>query len=286
MLQSLVNTNVVTHHVALKVLTQEQHLSHLADAFVLDPEMQLLKALIEQKPGGLSTSGTGGNPSCDMDKLSKAILCLFRPVPLELQLRLVMEAIDYEVDCMDRLDKPFRTNSLSIKIVSNFLHVQGREFLYRILSKPMKDMWNLNVSCEVEPHRMKVDPGELETVQKDNSNRLFRIAEQFLVAVLKSSRSMPEWFRTLCRHLKWKMQVQLFPFDFEEEKMHCSSPPPHSPLMPKAKLVGSSPAAIGTLFFLRFICPAIVSPEQHGLCASKLAGSGHSWAFVIRLISF
>jgi hypothetical protein len=45
-LQSLVNTNVVTHHVALKVLTQEQHLSHLADALVLDPEiMQLLKAL-------------------------------------------------------------------------------------------------------------------------------------------------------------------------------------------------------------------------------------------------
>jgi hypothetical protein len=196
-----VNTNVVAHHAALMVLTQEQHKIDLVQALCLDPKMQLLQSLIQEKP------------VCDMDKLSKALLCLFRTVPSRpVQMRLVMEAIDYEVDCMDtrRLDNCqhlFRTNSLSSKIVSNFLFCEGREFLIKILTKPMKEMWNQNLSCEINPSHLKLPSKELKKAQKENSNRLFQTAKHFLEAILKSSEAMPEWFRTLCQHLKWKMQV-------------------------------------------------------------------------------
>ena len=134
----------------------------------------------------------------------------------------------------------FRGVSVAARIVSMYCKGHGENYLKLILNPVLSLVCNESVSLEVDPLRL-----EDSNVLKENQKLLKITCKNLLNQIMKSTSAVPKELKYIF-HFAQNEVIKKFP-DFPETKQQV----------------------VTGFYFLRFICPALVSPERHGLLNSE-----------------
>eukprot|EP01103_Thecamoeba_quadrilineata_P001001 TRINITY_DN10886_c0_g1_i1.p1 TRINITY_DN10886_c0_g1~~TRINITY_DN10886_c0_g1_i1.p1 ORF type:complete len:538 (+),score=103.12 TRINITY_DN10886_c0_g1_i1:32-1645(+) len=170
-------------------------------------------------------------PVTEADHLAQALLSLLdsRGDTFELLKAIIKE----EIKNTTSAGNLFRANSISSKILSAYARMAGQEYLHSTL-RPLIT-WISASSSKFEIDPSKIMPGD--SIEENHFN-LLQGAKCFWKGITGSVSKCPLTFRAVCHLL-------------QEEVQHK---------FPQLKY-----AVVGGFFFLRFMCPAIVSPEGYGV---------------------
>lgn len=145
-------------------------------------------------------------------------------------LSLIKAMIEREVSHTDTEANLFRSNSTCTRFLSAFAKIHGYNYLRDLVQPLIKTMVDMPPG-----HGYELDPGKVgEDVATSNQRNVEIVATSFLKIVTSSVPAIPGMFREICAHIA-KTVVGVWP----ESKF----------------------AATGAFIFLRFISPAVVSPE-------------------------
>jgi hypothetical protein len=134
--------------------------------------------------------------------------------------------LDEELLQTASLNTLFRRNSTASRVTSGFLYAVGSRFLQQYLRRPLEAI----ISEENKRGEQKVP---LEVVA--------RYSNLVLDAILSQLDNLPNCIRQVCRHVGDRVAEK-----FKDQK--------------SARLIG-----IGGVLFLRFFCPAVLSPIEYGI---------------------
>jgi len=145
----------------------------------------------------------------------------------------------------------FREMSLSTRMLSIYLELEdGKEYLRSVALELVSSIASIDHSLEVNPNNV----GGTERINlKANLAQIIDISQRFLDRVLSSSSRCPLIFRELMLHTKQRVD-RVFP--------------------------NMTHAVVGGFVFLRFLCPAIVTPHKYGLL-SKCPDTNSLRVFVL-----
>eukprot|EP01119_Soliformovum_irregulare_P019017 TRINITY_DN5943_c0_g1_i1.p1 TRINITY_DN5943_c0_g1~~TRINITY_DN5943_c0_g1_i1.p1 ORF type:complete len:2529 (-),score=855.67 TRINITY_DN5943_c0_g1_i1:42-7628(-) len=127
----------------------------------------------------------------------------------------------------------FRRNSISTKLLAAFSKLMGREYLCNTLAPTIHSIIADNLTFELDPN--KLPKGQ---TMEQNVTNVLKVSQQFMSAIVKSVDDCPLPLREVC-HFMHQAVHERFP-TFEN-------------------------SAVGGFIFLRFLCPAIISPEGFGV---------------------
>eukprot|EP01103_Thecamoeba_quadrilineata_P000018 TRINITY_DN10010_c0_g1_i1.p1 TRINITY_DN10010_c0_g1~~TRINITY_DN10010_c0_g1_i1.p1 ORF type:complete len:470 (+),score=90.50 TRINITY_DN10010_c0_g1_i1:123-1532(+) len=142
---------------------------------------------------------------------------------------LLKTVIHFEVERADEEGTLLRNTSVATLLMSAYVRLIGERYLSVLLKQLLLDFLSSKVSLEIDPNRL--DSGE--DIEKNIAN-LFEITKAFLNEICSSVDLCPMPLRILCGLLRNEVRRK-----FPEATM----------------------SAIGGFFFLRFVCPALVTPE-------------------------
>ena len=169
-----------------------------------------------------------------MDELSRVLVTIFDAKRLLPQLLKIMFLKEVEVaDCYQII---FRGNSLASKIMSFCFKTYGTNYLVQIFQPIIVSLFSPECvfrSYEVDSSR--IDPNES---LDENRHNLLQLTQSVIDSILNSSKIFPLHMRNLCQCL-YQVVSQRFP--------------------------QSGYQAVGTVIFLRFINPVLISPHEYGL---------------------
>ncbi|ELU45404.1 RasGAP domain-containing protein [Rhizoctonia solani AG-1 IA] len=168
-------------------------------------------------------------PSQEIDNLIHVILNIFDS--RKTLLRLLKALIDREVAQTTSDSNLFRSNSMCMRVLSAFARMHGYNYIRQILSPLISQMVNMPADRSYELDPKRPDGKNVE----ENAKSLSIIAQAFLHVICESAPILPPIIREVCKHIA----------DAVSEVWPESGFP-----------------AVGSFMFLRFICPAIVSPES------------------------
>ena len=232
-------TRAAFMEVLTKILQQGTEFDTLAETVLADRFEQLVQlvTMIGDK-GELPIAIALSNvvTSNQMDELARVFVTLFDAKHLLSPLLWNMFYREVEVsDCMQTL---FRGNSLGSKIMAFCFKIYGATFLQGLLEPLIQEMIDNadGVSFEVDPARME----PLETLE-DNQQNLAEITQKVFDAIVSSADRFPSQLRSMC-HCLYQVLCKRFP-----------------------QSIQNNIGAVGTVLFLRFINPAIVSPYEMGI---------------------
>jgi len=145
----------------------------------------------------------------------------------------LLPVIEDEVETTEKAGTLFRGNCLASKIISSFSVSIGKDFLRQMLAEPIRTVVR-------EPEKYEVNPLKLSSSDSldDNMETLRQGVQLFMDAILQSKDYCPLVIRKICTELR-RVVIDKFP--------------------------SSLYSVIGGFFFLRFVCPAIISPEGFGV---------------------
>eukprot|EP00051_Salpingoeca_urceolata_P003452 m.57787 g.57787 ORF g.57787 m.57787 type:complete len:2607 (+) comp12795_c0_seq1:372-8192(+) len=225
--------------VLTEVLKQGTEFDSLAETVLSDRYAMVIQLLTEPE---LKIAHALANtvPSSQLDALSHLLFNLFEAhnalVPL------LFRTASWEVDQCLSAQTLFRRNSLATKVGIAFVKLHQQAYLADVLQPTLQAMTDTdNGSYEIDPSRLKSPDAA-----KENLARLVACVRQLFDAILSSADIMPPQLKTLCFMIR-SLSEQHFP---------------------EAGL-----SAVGGFLFLRYLSPAIVSPEAYGLVESM---SGHA----------
>ena len=225
---------------------------HLIRALVEDPSHLLLHGLL-QAADEPSIGGRAGS----LQELADALILIFEahahPAGGDGGVFLAQHALTLQLRESFRGSQGkelghrhlMRSNSLGTKVAVTLAHRVCSPYLRSVFEAPIAVLLRNRSTFEINPSR--ADEGE-----DMESNRLLleRVADGFLTAVTSTVGRMPTPLTRLCSYTALLAQA-LFPHLSEDE---CHS------------------SALGTFFFLRFFCPAVVSPWSLGLLSQWQLG--------------
>lgn len=126
---------------------------------------------------------------------------------------------------------------MSTKILKAYTRLHGVEYVHDTIGKVVNKLIHRASEVEVDPNRM-----DAEADVDVNKFSLMQHSQELLSAVLRSAPQLPVQFRFVCEMLQ-----RLVGEKFPEARHTC----------------------IGGFIFLRFLNPAILSPESFGLAHEK-----------------
>ncbi|XP_042235752.1 neurofibromin-like isoform X1 [Homarus americanus] len=224
--------------VLTKILQQGTEFDTLAETVLADRYEQLVQlvTMIGDKgelPIAMALASVVVTPQ--MDELARVFVTLFDAKHLLSPLLWNMFYKEVEVsDCMQTL---FRGNSLGSKIMSFCFKIYGASYLHNLLEPLIRPlMEDCAYSYEVDPARL--DPTE---DVEENRRNLIALTQRVFGAIICSSDRFPPQLRSMC-HCLYQVLSKRFP-QFPQNNI----------------------GAVGTVIFLRFINPAIVSPCETGI---------------------
>ncbi|XP_023718196.1 neurofibromin isoform X5 [Cryptotermes secundus] len=236
-------TRAAFMEVLRKILQQGTEFDTLAETVLADRFEQLvqLATMISDK-GELPIAMALANvvTTSQMDELARVFVTLFDAKHLLSPLLWNMFYREVEVsDCMQTL---FRGNSLGSKIMAFCFKIYGASYLQNLLEPLIRPLLEEpNQSFEVDPARL--DPNE---DIEENRRNLIALTQKVFDAIVSSSDKFPPQLRSMC-HCLYQVLSKRFP------------------LFPQNNI-----GAVGTVIFLRFINPAIVSPQEMSIVIKQV----------------
>ncbi|KZS14138.1 Neurofibromin [Daphnia magna] len=217
--------------VLTKILQQGTEFDTLAETVLADRFEQLVQLV--------TMIGDKGELPIAMalasDELARVFVTLFDAKHLLAPLLWNMFYKEVEVsDCMQTL---FRGNSLASKIMAFCFKIYGASYLHNLLQPLLKPLLeNPSMSFEVDPARLDAK----DDINENRSN-LVTLTERVFCAIVSSADKFPTQLRSMC-HCLYQVLSKRYP-QFPQNNI----------------------GAVGTVIFLRFINPAIVSPYEMGI---------------------
>nr|CAD7452027.1 unnamed protein product [Timema tahoe] len=239
-------TRAAFMEVLTKILQQGTEFDTLAETVLADRFEQLVQlvTMISDK-GELPIAMALANvvTTSQMDELARVFVTLFDAKHLLSPLLWNMFYREVEVsDCMQTL---FRGNSLGSKIMAFCFKIYGASYLQTLLEPLIRPLLEeTNQSFEVDPAR--VDPSE---DIEENRRNLIALTQKVFDAIVSSADKFPPQLRSMC-HCLYQVLSKRFP-QFPQNNI----------------------GAVGTVIFLRFINPAIVSPQEMGIVGNPVPGA-------------
>lgn len=231
-------TRAAFMEVLTKILQQGTEFDTLAETVLADRYEQLVQlvTMISDK-GELPIAMALANvvTTNQMDELARVFVTLFDAK--HLLSPLLWNMLYREVELTDCIQTLFRGNTLGSKIMSFCFKIYGASYLQGLLEpliKPLLD--EPTISFEVDSAR--IDPSE--NIEQNGSN-LIALTQKVFDAIVSSADTFPPQLRSMC-HCLYQVLCKRFPQS------------------PQSNIV-----AVGTVIFLRFINPAIVSPQETGI---------------------
>eukprot|EP01090_Pellita_catalonica_P000400 TRINITY_DN1027_c0_g1_i1.p1 TRINITY_DN1027_c0_g1~~TRINITY_DN1027_c0_g1_i1.p1 ORF type:complete len:445 (-),score=46.11 TRINITY_DN1027_c0_g1_i1:89-1423(-) len=155
--------------------------------------------------------------------------------------------VQTEVDLNQKAGTLFRSNSIASSIMTHHIRIVGKNLLSDSLKGRMLEIMKLLTACnfpyEIDKHRLKGSIGfnpdqPLESQINQNVINISTLAENMIKSIFDSAKNIPETVREICRILQQTTQE---------------------------KFAASKYSVIGGYLFLRFFCPAILSPDGFGV---------------------
>ncbi|KAF8635007.1 hypothetical protein AX15_000591 [Amanita polypyramis BW_CC] len=168
-------------------------------------------------------------PPAEVDIIISVLLNLFDNRTSLMKLMAMM--IDQEIEHTDNDANLFRGNSTCTRFLSAFARIHGYSYLRSLIQPLVKSMLSMPPGCSYELDPSKAGDQDLE----QNRKNVEFIASSFLAIISASVPTLPAMFREICAHITSKVAE-------------------HWP--------DSKYPALGSFIFLRFISPAVVTPEN------------------------
>lgn len=232
--------------VLTKILQQGTEFDMLAETVLADRYEQLVQLVTmsgekSDLPIAMALATVVITPQ--MDELARVFVTLFEAKHMLSTLLWNMFYKEVEVsDCMTTL---FRGNSLGSKIMSFCFKIYGTSYLKSLLESLIRPLIDAaidgtsNLSYEVDSARFE----EGEDVEANRRN-LLELTQTVFNQIISSTDSFPPQLRLMC---------------------HCL----HQVLTKRFPTFPHNISAVGTVIFLRFINPAIVSPFEAGIAEKQ-----------------
>ncbi|KAJ2791338.1 Ras GTPase activating protein ira2, partial [Coemansia helicoidea] len=171
----------------------------------------------------------------DIDELGAALINIFEA---RHQTRIMFERIiAIELERTDSAAELFRRNCLATRLLSNYAKLHGDAYLKSTLGPAIRKLLAQppgTLTFELNPNKMA------ESVDRErNLENVERLCSLVIDAIVGSVHSLPPTLRWIC-NLIYRIVVTRFP--------------------------DAGYTAVGGFIFLRFLCPAIVAPDAHGIC--------------------
>lgn len=237
-------TRVAFLEVITKCLEEGTEFEMLADTVLQDRYEQLVQLVTMIGDKGelpIAMALAQVVVTSQMDELARVFVTLFDAKHL---LPSLLWNIFYkEVELLDCMKTLFRGNSLASKIMSFCFKIYGTEYLKSLLEPlilPLTFEENESICYEIDPNRVP----EGECVVEENRRNLLRLTKRVYDSIIGSTERFPPQLRSMCHCL----------FQVLNKRFHGNLP--------------GNISAVGTVIFLRFINPAIVSPFQSGIIDS------------------
>ncbi|XP_047542622.1 neurofibromin isoform X1 [Vanessa atalanta] len=238
-------TRAAFMEVLTKILQQGTEFDTLAETVLADRFEQLVQlvTMISDKgelPIAMALASVVG--SAQMDELARVLVSLFDAKHLLAPLLWNIFYREVEVcavsDCMQTL---FRGNSLGSKIMAFCFKIYGYGYLQNLLEPlitALLDQADCNASLSFE-----VDPARLDPTHdiEINRNNLRDLTREVFERIISSADKFPSQLRSMCHCLYQVLSKRFVQFP------------------------QTSVGAVGTVLFLRYINPAIVSPQEMGI---------------------
>ncbi|KAI8390971.1 uncharacterized protein BYT42DRAFT_508674 [Radiomyces spectabilis] len=181
-------------------------------------------------------------PASDIDDVANALLACFES--RDKSLVLLKAVIEKEVQSTDSESELFRRTTIATRLLSVFAKNNGSEYVQSVLQPVFHKLAEKPPEERTfELDSSKVGPGEDVARNKQN---VVSATELFLNAICASASKAPPCFRQACHCILTSVRERF----------------------PEAKYT-----AVGAFIFLRFFCPAIVSPESEGLVKTNASVS-------------
>lgn len=231
-------TRAAFMEVLTKILQQGTEFDMLAETVLADRYEQLVQLVTmigdkSELPIAMALSTVVITPQ--MDELARVFVTLFDAKHMLSSLLWNMFYKEVEVsDCMTTL---FRGNSLGSKIMAFCFKIYGTSYLKSLLEPLIKPLMESGATTSYEVDSARFD--ENDDVEANRTNLLCLTQKVFNV-IVSSAENFPSQLRLMC-HCLYQVLKKRFP-NF-----------PHNI------------SAVGTVVFLRFINPAIVSPFEMGI---------------------
>lgn len=175
-------------------------------------------------------------PAIEVDDFSKSLLQIFESKGKSLEL--VKQAVTREITKADTTMDILRRNCVATKILSIYAHQKGLQYLKVALGPFLQD-----IITQPELYCFDPNPDDV-TKGKDldpNSKRFNRSMSRLVTDLQRTIAEIPAVFREMCHAIASVA----------------------GPKFPTSK--DASVTAVSSFFFLRFICPALVTPDNYGL---------------------
>ncbi|KAJ1939524.1 Ras GTPase activating protein ira2, partial [Linderina macrospora] len=172
----------------------------------------------------------------DIDELGAVLTDIFES---RNSIKVLLERIiTVELERTDSAAELFRRNCLATRLLSYFAKIHGDTYLKSTLGPALRKLMSLppgTLTFELNPNKMS------EMADRDrNLKNVERLCSLVIEAIVRSVHSMPAAFRSICNMI-YRVVTTRFP--------------------------DAGYTAVGGFIFLRFLCPAIVAPDSHGICA-------------------
>ncbi|WVN87921.1 uncharacterized protein L203_103118 [Cryptococcus depauperatus CBS 7841] len=172
----------------------------------------------------------------EVDELSTLLFRVFEAKGTLLALMRVL--IEREVAMTNHESELFRANSITMRMITIFAKTYGYNYVRHTLQPLLASISERPAECSFELDPRKAAEGDDIS---DNADRLKLMCQALLDLICLNTSRVPVMFRALCHYI-WEIVDDRFP--------------------------NSRHSAIGSFIFLRFFCPAIVSPESVDLDVS------------------
>ncbi|XP_049859509.1 neurofibromin isoform X2 [Schistocerca gregaria] len=239
-------TRAAFMEVLTKILQQGTEFDTLAETVLADRFEQLVQlvTMISDK-GELPIAMALANvvTTSQMDELARVFVTLFDAKHLLSPLLWNMFYREVEVsDCMQTL---FRGNSLGSKIMAFCFKIYGANYLQTLLEPLIRPL------LEDTSQSFEVDPARLDSTEdiEENRRNLIALTQKVFDAIVSSADKFPPQLRSMC-HCLYQVLSKRFP-----------------------QIPQNNIGAVGTVIFLRFINPAIVSPQEMGIVNKQVPPS-------------
>lgn len=234
-------TRAAFMEVLTKILQQGTEFDTLADNVLADRYVQLVQLVTMIGDRGelpIAMALSNVVTSSQMDELARVFVTLFDAKHLLSPLLWNMFYREVEVsDCMQTL---FRGATLGSKIMAFCFKSYGASYLQGILEPRIQVLID---GADCQSARFEVDPTRTDSNDDLEQNRknLMDITQNVFDAIISSADLFPSQLRSMC-HCLYQVLCKRFPSSQQ-----------------------SNIGAVGTVIFLRFINPAIVSPFEMGI---------------------